>query len=166
MDGRVPASFAVHIQALVDLAERLSQDADEIKRPVQAVADIGASPELPLGAFAEAFSLSDDHGDLTAQMTTVLGTLARAVEFAATATKIVADRYQVLEDAGAGIVAASIGQTWPTFTGSAAVPPRSLAPPDPRFVQVVVPATGGTVYVSSSTPGAGQIAVTVEAQTT
>ena len=166
MEGSVRASFAVHIEALVELAERLGRDVDEIRRPIQTASEIAASPELALGAFAEAYSLSDDHGDLTADIGTVLGQVARAVEFAATATKIVADRYQELESEGVRSIAGSMLQPPLAVTGSAAVPAGSLAPPDSRLVQALVPATGGTVYISSGTPGGTPIAVTVEAQTT
>lgn len=166
MDGPVPASFGVHIQALVDLAQRLGQNVDEIQRPIQELNEINVGPELPLGSFAEAFSFSDDHADLTLEMATLLGKVSRAVEFAATATRIVADRYQTLGEAGAQSIAASVGQAPPAATGTAPPPAGSLVPSDPRLVQVLVPATGGTVYVSSGAPGGEPIAVTVEAQTT
>jgi hypothetical protein len=162
--------LSVHVQALVDLGQRLGQSVEEIRRPIQALSEMNGVPELSLGAFAEAFSFSDDHADLTAEMAALLGKVARAVEFAATATRIVAGRYQAMETGGAQSVAASVGLAPPTGTvfaaGFAPVPPSSLAPPDPRLVEVLVPATGGTVYVSSGGPGGTPIAVTVEATTT
>lgn len=163
MDDAV-SSFGVHVQSLVDFAQRLREQLGEIQRPVRAVTEITARPELPLGSFAEAFSFSDDHADLAAAMSEVLGKVNRAVEFTANATRIVADRYQTLGSAGAQNIAASVGRAAPTVTGTASPQAGSLTPPDPaRLVEVPVPAQGGTVYHYNGT-SAQPVVVTVEAQ--
>jgi len=135
MDGAV-ASFGVNIESLVSFARQLRDQVEEIQRPIRTLAEVNQHPELPLGSFAEAFSLSDDHADVAAEIAALLGRLSRAVEFAATATRIVADRYQEL-DAGAALRIAS-----------AAPPAGSLAVPD-GSVEISILAQPGTVYYST-----------------
>ena len=106
MDGQV-ASFGVNVQALVDLADLLREQLDEIERPVRAAGEINDHPELPLASFAEAFSLSDDHAQAAAGMVALLAKLGQATEFAATASRIVAERYQTLSAAGEQNIAAA-----------------------------------------------------------
>lgn len=94
------SSFGVHLQALVDLASLLGGQVEELQLPVRAVGEITGRPELPLGSFAEAYSLSDDHADLAAQLADLLVKLRQAEEFATTATRIVAERYRALDASG------------------------------------------------------------------
>lgn len=161
MDGAV-ASFGVHVQSLADFAQRLREQVDEIQRPIRTLTEINQHPELPLGSFAEAFSLSDDHADIAAEMAVLLGRLARAVEFAATATRIVADRYQALDAAGAQRIAASAGEAAASATATATPPAGSLAVPEGP-VEVFVPAQPGTVYYYNGST-AEPISIAVEVQ--
>jgi hypothetical protein len=189
MDSNVGGSFRVHLQSLDDFARRLREQLEVVQRSTRAAAVFNRPPDLPLGAFAEAFALSDDHSDAVRQSEVLVAKVARSIDFARSVTELVAQRYEALNAAGAqsiGAVGASLPpmpdplrptvQPPPVYappvpsvpaqpvTGTAAPPAGSLAPPEilARFT-VPVPPDGGTVYYyngSSTVP----VSITVQAQ--
>ena len=174
MDGDV-GSFRVHLQSLKDLAVRLREQLEVVQRPTRAVEVLYQPPNLPLGAFAEGFSLSDYHSDVAQQLAVVVEKVGRSLDFARSVTELVAQRYEALNAGGAqniGAVSDMIPatpalslptpQVWtsppiPTppvpqspsdpVTGVAAAPAGSRATPQVLAqVTVPVPPDGGTVY--------------------
>jgi hypothetical protein len=162
MDGQA-GFFRVHLQSLKDFAERLQEQLHAVQRPGHAYEVLRQRPGLPLGSFAEAFSLSDEHSDAVGQFAIVLDRVARSLDFATSVTTLVAQRYEALNTGGAqaiGSVAGPMGGTMPPVTGMAAVPPAAIpvtgtAAPPPGSVAtpdviarltVPVPPAGGTVY--------------------
>lgn len=190
MDSGAAGSFRVHLQSLREFAQKLREQLEVVQRSTRSAAVLNRPPDLPLGAFAEAYALSDDHSDAVRQSEVLLAKVARSLDFARSVTELVAQRYEALNAAGARSIGA-IGAALPAVpnpllptvqpapvyppvsqppvtvrpvTGSAAPPAGSLAPPEviARFT-VPVPPDGGTVYYyngSSTVP----VRVTVEAQ--
>jgi hypothetical protein len=161
MDSDV-GSFRVHLQSLKDFALRLQEQVYVLEQPTTVVGSLGQAPSLPLGAFAEAYSLSDNHNDAAQQMAMVLQKVGRSLDFARSVTELVAQRYEALNAGGAqniGSVGAAISPApplpVPPITGTAAPPVGSLAPPGPARATVPVPPPDGTVYYyngSQATP--------------
>lgn len=190
MDSGAAGSFRVHLQSLREFAQKLREQLEVVQRSTRSAAVLNRPPDLPLGAFAEAYALSDDHSDAVRQSEVLLAKVARSLDFARSVTELVAQRYEALNAAGARSIGA-IGAALPAVpnpllptvqpapvyqpvpqppvtvrpvTGSATPPAGSLAPPEviARFT-VPVPPDGGTVYYyngSSTVP----VRVTVEAQ--
>lgn len=190
MDSGAAGSFRVHLQSLREFAQKLREQLEVVQRSTRSAAVLNRPPDLPLGAFAEAYALSDDHSDAVRQSEVLLAKVARSLDFARSVTELVAQRYEALNAAGArgiGAVGAALPaapnpllptvQPAPVYqpvpqppvtvrpvTGSATPPAGSLAPPEviARFT-VPVPPDGGTVYYyngSTTVP----VRVTVEAQ--
>ena len=175
MDGEAN-SFRVHLQALEDFGQCLKGEADTVQRAADALAARPA--DLPPGAFAEAFALSDGHSDVAHAMGDVLDKARLALEFAERVTSHVATAYEALNASGAAAMQAlGVGLPWPegapgtpgdpaaapVTTGVAAPPPGSLIAPEILAAfNVPVPPAGGTVYYSggSGTP----VRVTVESR--
>lgn len=156
MDSDV-GSFRVHLQSLKDFARLLQEQVYVLEQPTRVVGTLSQAPSLPLGAFAEAYSLSDDHSDVARQMAVVLEKVGRSLDFARSVTELVAQRYEALNANGAQNIA-SVGAAIPPapplpvppITGTAAPPASSLAsPPGPVRAAVPVPQPGGTVYYSN-----------------
>jgi hypothetical protein len=175
MDGDV-GSFRVHLQSLKDLAVRLREQLEVVQRPARAFDVLYQPPNLPLGAFAESYSLSDYHSDVAQQLAVVVEKVGRSLDFARSVTELVAQRYEALNAGGAQnigavsdllpappAVALPTPQVWnsppvPTppvpqppnsapVTGVAAAPAGSRATPQVLAqVTVPVPPDGGTVY--------------------
>lgn len=97
MDG--DGSFQVHLASLTDFARHLREHADAVSRCADALA--GVPRNLPLGAFAEAYALSDGHEDVATRMGQVLDRTRQALEFAERVTAYVAGRYETLSRTGA-----------------------------------------------------------------
>jgi hypothetical protein len=153
MDTGVGGSFRVHLQSLRDFAQRLEEQLEVVQRSTRSAAVLNRAPGLPLGAFAEAFSLSDDHSDAVRQSATLLEKVARSIDFTRSVTALVAQRYEALNAAGAQGIGA-VGAAIPSVAG-VATPPAGVATPSAgslaspeviaRFT-VPVPPSGGTVY--------------------
>lgn len=182
------AGFQVHLQSLRDFAQRLEQQHELAQQPIRALDSLNEKPDLALGAFAEGFSLSDDHSDVTRKIGDLLGKVADSLQFASGVTDLVADRYEQLNAAGiqsfaalgnGAAVPAYTGTATPpgtytaaatppgaAFTGTATPPASSLAPAEvlARFT-VPVPLEGGTVYYYDGTRAA-PVRVTIQSQDT
>ncbi|HEY8473777.1 MAG TPA: hypothetical protein VIL37_14240 [Natronosporangium sp.] len=153
-------SFRVHLQSLKEFAARLRDQVQLADRSTDAVQAINQAPSLSLGGFAEAYALSDRHGDAAQQLATVLATVVRSLDFARSVTELVAQRYEALNRGGAqaiGSVGAAIPPVpplpGPPITGTAAPPAGSrLPPPAAGLTAATVPPAIGTVYYAT---GAG-----------
>jgi hypothetical protein len=155
-------SFRVHLDSLKDFSDRVRGEGEAVRVAADALA--ARPPQLPLGAFAEAFALSDSHNDTAARMVEALGKVRPALEFAERVTSHVAASYEALSLAGAaGMEALGPPAATPVPAGVAAAPPGSLITPDvlARFT-IPVPPTGGSVYYSG---GSGTVPVQVTVET-
>jgi hypothetical protein len=173
MDSGVGGSFRVHLQSLDDFARRLEEQLEVVRRSTRSAAIVNRAPDLPLGAFAEAYALSDDHSDAVARSTALLENVVRSIDFARGVTELVARRYSALDTGGAQDIAVPGGASpsspsvvTPTMsafpapampavvplpvTATAAPPSGSLAPPEAP-ARLVSPPAGGTVYYSTGT---------------
>jgi hypothetical protein len=120
MDGA--GSFRVHLDALKDFSAKVRDEADAVRTATDALA-VG-DPVLPLGAFAEAFSLSDEHRDVVEQMGEVLAEIRQALEFAERVTSHVAAGYEALSVEGAaGLHARGGARAATPFPFGVAAPP-------------------------------------------
>jgi hypothetical protein len=109
MDSGAGGSFRIHLQSLKDFAQLLAEQLEVVQRSAQAAAVLNRPPDLPLGAFAEAFSLSDEHSDEVAGVADLMGKVARSIDFARSVTTLVAQRYEALDSGGAQNIAAVAG---------------------------------------------------------
>jgi hypothetical protein len=131
MDGDV-GSFRVHLQSLKDLAVRLREQLEVVQRPTRAVEVLYQPPNLPLGAFAEGFSLSDYHSDVAQQLAVVVEKVGRSLDFARSVTELVAQRYEALNAGGAQNIGAVGDLIPPTPALSLPTPQVWTSPPVPR----------------------------------
>jgi hypothetical protein len=72
-----------------------------VQRPARAFDVLYQPPNLPLGAFAESYSLSDYHSDVAQQLAVVVEKVGRGLDFARSVTELVAQRYEALNAGGA-----------------------------------------------------------------
>jgi len=184
----VAGSFQVHLESLRNFARLLDDQLEALQRPTRALAAL--RPDLPLGAFAEAYSLGDDHSDVASRMLEVLAKLGQSVEFGGSVTSLVASRYGSLSAAGArGIAgagdevaapapsgpatggvavsalggAATGGVAVSAASGTATPPPGSLAPPEViASIALPAPPPGGTVYYYDGN-SAAPVSITIQA---
>jgi hypothetical protein len=122
MDGDV-GSFRVHLQSLKDLAQRLREQLEVVQRPTRALDVLYSPPNLPLGSFAEAFSLSDYHSDVAQDLAVVVEKVGRSLDFARSVTELIAQRYEALNAGGAQ----AIGSVSDLLSA-----PPSISPPIPQ----------------------------------
>jgi hypothetical protein len=138
-------SFRVHLQSLKDFAQRLQEQLEVVQRSTRSAAVLNRPPDLPLGAFAEAFALSDDHSDAVRQSEVVLEKVARSIDFARSVTELVAQRYEALNSAGArGIGGVGAALPVPPNPLLPTVQPAPLYAPPPAYpAQGYAPAPAG-----------------------
>jgi hypothetical protein len=176
-------SVRIHLQSLKDFAQQLQDQLDLVAQPTRALAELKDGPDLPLGAFAEAFALGDDHSDVLRDMGELLLKVRQSIDFAGDVTRLIAKRYESLNAAavqGLNAVGTSLsagappvgaapavlpayggGAVAPAYTGTVPPPPGSLLPPDlARFV-VPLPPDGGTVYYYNGDTAA-PVSVTIQ----
>jgi hypothetical protein len=113
------AGFRVHLQSLKDFEQRLKDQLEVVQRYTGAAEVLNRPPDLPLGAFAEAFSLSDYHSDAVRQSQVLLEKVARSIDFTRSVTRLVAERYEALDAASVQRLAAVRGAplvVWPRQT--------------------------------------------------
>jgi hypothetical protein len=136
MDSDGGGSFRVHLQSLDDFARRLREQLEVVQRSTRSAAVLNRPPDLPLGAFAEAFALSDDHSDAVRQADVLLSKVARSIDFARSVTELVAQRYEALNAAGAqsiGAVGSSLSAA-PDPLMPTVQPPPAYVPPAPAYL--------------------------------
>lgn len=127
MDSGTGGSFRVHLQSLKDFAQRLHEQLEVVQRSTRSAAVLNRPPDLPLGAFAEAFAYSDDHSDAVRQSELVLEKVSRSIDFARSVTELVAQRYEALNAAGARSIGA-VGAAMPV-PANPLLPTVQPAPP-------------------------------------
>jgi len=166
MDPGVGGSFQVHLQSLKDFAQELAEQLEVVQRSTQSAAVFSRPPDLPLGAFAEAFSLSDEHSDEVTGVADLMAKVARSVDFARSVTTLVAQRYEALDSGGAqsigsvvsGLPAApaplSPGTPFPSVYG---LPVTPGYPPQPVPAQPN-PAAPAPAATGTATPPPGSLA--------
>ncbi len=151
MDSGTNGSFRVHLQSLKDFAQRLQEQLEVVQRSTRSAAVLNRPPDLPLGAFAEAFALSDDHSDAVRQSELVLEKVSRSIDFARSVTELVAQRYEALNAAGARSIGA-VGGAMP-------VAPNPLLPTvQPAPIYAPAPVYAPPVSVSPAQPVTGSVA--------
>jgi hypothetical protein len=156
MDSGAGDSFRVHLQSLEDFAQRLREQLEVVNRSTRAAPVLNRPPDLPLGAFAEAFALSDDHSDAVRQAEVLLEKVARGIDFARSVTELVAQRYAALNAAGARSIGA-VGESLPAAPDPllpTVQPPPAYPPPAPVSTAPARPVTGTVYYSRGSTQDA------------
>ncbi|GIH21030.1 hypothetical protein [Rugosimonospora africana] len=138
-------SFRINVQAVNDFAQLLADQLDTVQRSAQTVAIFTRPPDLPLGAFAEAFSLGDDHSDEVAGVADLVAKVARSVDFARSVTTLVAQRYAALDAGGAHRIGAVVGDL------SAPTDPLKTASPLPTVYSIPAGAGAPTGYATQPT---------------
>jgi hypothetical protein len=92
--------FEVHLQSLEDFGRVLEAQLSALPLPVDKLAPLTEAPP-PLGQFAEALALGERHRLAAEQMAALLGSVRRAVEFAAGVTDAVATSYRTHDERAA-----------------------------------------------------------------
>ena len=87
------AFFSVHLQSLQQLAQELATELDGLRAPLDRLSEL-SQRELPLGSFAEGYTLGAHHLALAGQMYGLLQAVRQAVSFAGQVTHEVSSSYQ------------------------------------------------------------------------
>lgn len=169
MDYGVGGSFQVHLQSLNDFAQRLAEQLEVVQRSAQTAAVFNQPPDLPLGAFAEAFSVGEDHADEVTGVAGLMAKIAQSIDFARSVTTLVAQRYAALDSGGAQSIGSVVGglPATPAPFGTAATGfplptvyglPVNSGYPTAQPAQPSYPAQPGQTATGTATPPPGSLA--------
>src|SRR5262245_12906697 len=98
-------SFAVDLGSLGDFASELATQLGGMTQPLGQLESL-VERQLRLGAFGEATTLGQRHGDAVGELHTLVGQARDAIEFAKEVTGMVGDSYRNYDRRAAGAIGA------------------------------------------------------------
>jgi hypothetical protein len=108
--------FAVDLGSLTEFASELATQLGGMTQPLGQLESL-VDRQLRLGAFGEATTLGQRHGDAVAELHTLVGQAKDAIEFAKEVTGMVGDAYQNYDRRAAGAIGA-VGGALQSVTGA------------------------------------------------